>query len=175
MFTRVTRKTWGWALAALALLMVLATALAAGVWLWRSAEPAPQVNFTTLQGEQFSTAQLRGKVVLVNFWATSCTTCIKEMPLLIQTHQKFAPRGYETVAVAMAYDRPDFVLNFSQTRQLPFKVVYDQNNRIASAFHDTQVTPTTFLLNKRGDIVKRYVGAPNEKELHALIEKELAV
>lgn len=170
MFTAVIRKTWIKACAGLTLVAALAT----GVWLWQSVELAPEVSFSTLQGEQFNMAQLRGKVVLVNFWATSCTTCIKEMPLLIQTHEKFSPRGYETVAVAMSYDRPDFVLNFSQTRQLPFKVVYDQSQRIASAFNDTQVTPTSFLINKRGEIIKRYVGAPNEKELHALLEKELA-
>ena len=55
---------------------------------------------------------LVGKVTLVNFWATTCISCVKEMPALVDTHQKFKDRGFETVAVAMSYDPPAWVLNF---------------------------------------------------------------
>ncbi len=157
-----------------AVVLVLVALLAAYTAWFSGRKLAPQVTFKTIQGEQFTTEQLRGKVVLVNFWATSCVTCVKEMPMLVNTHQKFAARGYETVAVAMYYDRPDFVVNFTQTRGLPFKVAYDVDNRIAPAFFNTQVTPTTFLLDKRGQIIKRYVGEPPEQALHALIEEQLS-
>jgi peroxiredoxin len=66
------------------------------------------------------------------------------------------------------------VVNFAQTRQLPFKVAIDNTGAIAKAWGDVQLTPTTFLLDKKGDIVKRYVGEPDFAELHALIEKLLA-
>jgi thiol-disulfide isomerase/thioredoxin len=62
---------------------------------------APEARFTALSGESFTTSELRGKVVLVNFWATYCVSCVQEMPKIVETHRKFAPRGYETVAVAM--------------------------------------------------------------------------
>ena len=62
---------------------------------------APDVSFSTLQGERFSTAALRGRVVLVNFWATSCVTCVREMPKLVETYRKHRDRGFETVAVAI--------------------------------------------------------------------------
>jgi peroxiredoxin len=113
-------------------------------------------------------------VTLVNFWATTCVTCVKEMPALVATHQKFAPRGYETVAVAMSYDPPAWVLNFAQSRQLPFKVALDNTGEIAKAWGDVKLTPTTYLVDKRGQIVKRYVGEPEMAALHSLIEKLLA-
>jgi peroxiredoxin len=137
-------------------------------------DPAPEFSYTLLDGRQASTQALRGKVVLVNFWATSCVTCVKEMPQLSATHRKFASRGYETLAVAMSYDPPAYVANFASTRQLPFGVVIDNTGAIAKAFSDVKVTPSTFLIDKRGGIVKRYVGEPDFAELHALVEKLLA-
>ncbi len=110
----------------------------------------------------------------MNFWATSCTTCVAEMPELIATYNKYKARGFDTVAVAMSYDPPSYVVNFAQTRQLPFKVAIDNTGGVAKAWGDIQLTPTTFLVNKRGEIVKRYVGAPNFAELHQLLEKLLA-
>ena len=111
---------------------------------------------------------------MVNFWATSCTTCVAEMPDIVATHNKFKEKGFETLAVAMRYDPPSYVVNFAQTRQLPFKVAIDNTGSVAREWGDVQLTPTTFLVNKRGEIVKRYVGAPNFAELHQLIEKLLA-
>jgi peroxiredoxin len=139
-----------------------------------SAERAPASSFVLLDGSTLTSAQLQGKVSLVNFWATSCTTCVAEMPELVTTHNKFKDRGYETLAVAMSYDPPSYVVNFAQTRQLPFKVAIDNTGAVARAWGDIQLTPTTFLVNKRGEIVKRFVGAPNFAELHQLIEKLLA-
>ena len=161
----------------LATVAMLAAAAAAG-WLafGRSAthEPAPQVSYTLLDGQKLSTDTLKGQVVLVNFWATSCTTCVAEMPELMATHEKYKTRGYQTVAVAMAYDPPAYVANFAQTRKLPFGVAIDNSGAIAKGFGDIKLTPTTFLINKRGEIVKRYVGAPDFEALHTLVEKLLA-
>jgi peroxiredoxin len=96
------------------------------------------------------------------------------MPDLIATYNKYQSRGYETVAVAMSYDPPSYVVNFAQTRQLPFKVAIDNTGVVARDWGEVKLTPTTFLVNKRGEIVKRFVGTPNFAELHQLIEKLLA-
>ncbi len=135
---------------------------------------APNSNFVLLDASKTVTADFKGKVTLVNFWATSCTTCVAEMPKMIATYNKYHAKGYEVLAVAMAYDPPSYVVNFAQTRQLPFKVAIDNTGAIAKAWGDVQLTPTTYLLDKKGAIVKRYVGEPNFAELHALIEKLLA-
>lgn len=138
-----------------------------------SKEAAPESTFVLLDGSKTTTTQLKGKVTLVNFWATSCVSCVKEMPALIDTHNKFNERGYETVAVAMSYDEPRFVLNFAQSRQLPFKVAIDNTGEIAQAWGDVKLTPTTYLIDKQGLIVKRFVGEPDMAALHQLIEQLL--
>ena len=127
-----------------------------------------------LDGSRQSTADLQGKVTLVNFWATSCTTCVAEMPEIVSTYQKYNARGFDTLAVAMSYDPPSYVVNFAETRKLPFKVAIDNTGDVAKAWGDVRLTPSTFIVNKRGEIVKTYVGAPNFTELHQLIEKLLA-
>lgn len=137
-------------------------------------QTAPESNFVLLDGSQTSTSQLRGKVTLINFWATSCTTCVAEMPQIISTYNQYQSRGFETVAVAMSYDPPSYVVNFAQTRKLPFKVAIDNTGAVAKAWGDIKLTPTTYLVDKRGAIVKRYVGTPDFKELNQLIEKLLA-
>ena len=135
---------------------------------------APNVGYTLLDGTRSTTEQLRGKVVLINFWATSCTTCVHEMPQVVATYDKYKARGYDTLAVAMSYDNPAYVANFAQTRKLPFGVAFDTTGAIANSFGNVQLTPTSVLINKRGEIVKRYVGEPDFVALHQLVEKLLA-
>lgn len=135
---------------------------------------APAVEYTRLDGSRAQLSELQGKVVLVNFWATSCVTCVKEMPDLAATHRKYQAQGYETLAVAMSYDTPEYVENFARSRQLPFQVAIDRSGQLARSFGDVQLTPTSVLINKRGEIVKRYVGQPDFAALHQLVEKLLA-
>jgi peroxiredoxin len=137
-------------------------------------DAAPASTFVLTTGQQTSTADLKGKVTLVNFWATTCVSCVKEMPSLVSTYNKYQSQGFETVAVAMSYDPPSWVLNFAQTRQLPFKVALDNTGEIAQAWGDVKLTPTTYLVDKQGRIVKRFVGEPDFNALHQLIEKLLA-
>ncbi len=158
--------------------MVLVAALAlaglSGLPGCTGAQAAPESTFVLLDGSKQTTADLKGKVTLVNFWATSCVTCVAEMPKVISTYNKYKGQGYDTLAVAMRYDPPSYVVNYTQTRQLPFKVAIDNTGAVAKAWGDVQLTPTTYLVNKRGEIVKQYVGEPDFAALHQLIEKLLA-
>ncbi|WMW80166.1 TlpA disulfide reductase family protein [Undibacterium cyanobacteriorum] len=158
-----------------ALLLLLAL-IAAATWMWSGSQrvAAPSVEYTNLKGEKLGTQSLRGKVYLVNFWATSCSTCIAEMPEMIRTYEKYRAKGFDFVAVAMSYDPPNYVLNFTETRALPFHVALDVEGKLANAFGDIKLTPTTFLIDKQGRIVKRYIGKPSFEELEQLIEKEIA-
>ncbi len=158
---------------AAAAVLVLAVAVA-GTVVATQKPAAPDVAFTTMQGQRFRTADLRGQVVLVNFWATTCGVCIEEMPALKATQDKFQARGYRTVAVAMDYDPPSRVGAFVGLNPLPFTFVLDRDGSIARGFDDVRLTPTSFILNKRGEIVHKVLGEPDFDELHALIDKLLA-
>ncbi|TAK88235.1 MAG: TlpA family protein disulfide reductase [Betaproteobacteria bacterium] len=157
----------------IAALAVVAISLGAGAALMPRAA-APEVRFATLSGEPVSTSSLRGKVLLVNFWSITCVSCIREMPKMAATYGKFAPRGYEMVAVAMSYDPPNQVAEFARKRALPFKVALDGDGSIARDFGGIRATPTSFLIDRRGRILKQYLGEPDWAELYALVEKALS-
>ncbi len=158
----------------MALAGILALAALASLPGCSGAQAAPESTFVLLDGSKKTTADLKGKVTLVNFWATSCVTCVAEMPKVISTYNKYQSQGYDTLAVAMSYDPPSYVVNYTETRKLPFKVAIDNTGAVAKAWGEVQLTPTTFLVNKRGEIVKQYVGEPDFAALHLLIEKLLA-
>ena len=136
-------------------------------------QQAPDVTFITIARQKINTHDLRGKVVMVNFWATSCATCVKEMPQMVDTYNRFKKDGLEFVAVAMSYDPPNYVLNYTETRKLPFKVALDSGGDLAKQFGDVNMTPTTFVIGKDGKILKRYLGEPDFASLHALLQKSL--
>ncbi len=153
------------ALAAIGTLMFVLTMLKPGT--------VPEVQFNTIKGERIHTSDLRGKVVLVNFWATDCEICVREMPKIVATHVKFASQGFETIAVAMRYDPPSYVVNYAEKNALPFKVALDVNGDLAQRFGNVSLTPTTFIISRDGRIVRQYVGEPDFEALHLLLEKEL--
>ncbi len=165
MFTTTSRR---------ALVLFGSLALMSGLAGCASSEAAPPVSYLLLDGTQMTTDDFKGKVTLVNFWATTCVSCVKEMPELSATYRKFKDRGFETLAVAMNYDPPAYVANFAQTRQLPFKVALDNTGAAAKAWGEVKLTPTTFIVDKRGHIVKRYVGEPDFTALHQLLDKLLS-
>ena len=159
-------------LATLAVAAVTLSAIAA-ISAFTLIKPAPEVRFSPLSGAPFSTSELRGKVVLVNFWATYCGPCIREMPKLAETYRKYAPRGYETVAVAVRRDDPGRVAQFARKNELPFKVALDGSGELAKEFGNVRITPTSFLIDKQGRVLRRFVGEPNWRELHELVERAL--
>jgi peroxiredoxin len=137
-------------------------------------EAAPDVEYVLLDGARVRTAAWRGRVVLVNFWATTCAVCVREMPQIVATHRKFHDRGFDTVAVAMRYDPPASVALYAESRRLPFGVAIDNTGVIARAYGEVQATPTSFLLDKRGAVARRIVGEPDFVALHRQIDELLA-
>ena len=159
---------------ALPLVATVALASAAGLALpmltsCSRAEQAPAVSYTLLDGRRSDLAALRGHVVLVNFWATDCAPCVEEMPAMVANWRRFAPQGFETLAVSMSYDPPALVSNFAQARALPFGVAIDNTGEIARKFGGVQFTPTSLLIDKHGEIVKRWVGKTDFAAIGPLI------
>ncbi len=165
----VSRQTGKLALPVLLGVLLLSLAAAFALVFTRP-QAAPTVTFKTITGQQITSESLKGKLVLVNFWATSCVSCVAEMPKLVEAYQRNKQKGYETVAVAMSYDRPDFVLNFANKRQLPFPVALDIDGQLAKQFGDVKITPTNILIDEQGKIVKRWVGVPDFAEIQQLVD-----
>jgi len=153
---------------------VLAAAVAAAAFLLPlRVTPAPQVTFVSLKGESIATGAPGGKVMLVNFWATDCPVCVREMPDLVQTYEKYRGRGLEVVAVAMRHDPPNHVIRYAEANRLPFKVALDTMGEHARAFGGVRLTPTAFVIDRHGNIAGRIVGRPDFGKLNALIEEKL--
>lgn len=133
----------------------------------------PSVTVTTLDGTQIPLNAMPDEVVLVNFWATTCVVCMREMPRLVDIFEKYRARGFRTVAIAMPYDPPNRVLDYSRRRSLPFDVALDVDGSVLRAFGDVPGTPTSYLIDKRGIIVRKYVGEPDFDELERRIQVAL--
>lgn len=164
---------------ALVLGFVFVALVLASVVLWRTQErfeqrPAPDLSFGLIDGSRIALSELRGRVVLVDFWATSCVVCVAEMPGLARLHRELAPRGLVTVAVAMPYDRPDFVVHFARTRDLPFAVALDPMGQAVRALGPVRGTPTLLLIDRSGTIVDAFEGSIDFPGLRAAIERALA-
>ncbi len=154
----------------------LLLALVAVVWLWLTPNPAraaPHALFQTLKGESITLEEMRGKPVLISFWATSCTPCLEEMPHLAKLYADLHPAGFDIVAVAMSYDPPNRVLELTEALQTPYKISLDIDSAIANAFGDVALTPTTFLVDPAGQIVLHQLGALDLASLRQQIQSYL--
>lgn len=152
-----------------AFVSVLAATIAAYALWPRSALDG--LTFVTLQGDTIRLRDLRGNIVLVNFWATTCPACAKEMPELAQMYERYRARGFEVVAVAMAYDPPASVAEFAAKHALPFPVVLDPRENIAAALGGVKVVPTTYVIDKNGQIQSRTLGMIAFDKLSTYLER----
>ena len=119
-------------------------------------QKAPDFTLKDLRGNTFTLSALKGKVVLLNFWATWCPPCIAEMPQLNKLHKKLGPRGLHVVAVStdnsIGYPR-DFV----SKNGIGFTVLYDENRTVTRSYKVFSM-PTTFLIDKNGIIIEKFFG-----------------
>jgi thiol-disulfide isomerase/thioredoxin len=156
------------------LIPLVVLGLVAALFFSLSQKPkAPDVTFTTIEGKKISMASLKGKMVLVNFWATDCPGCVKEIPALVDVYKEYQAKGFEVIAVAMPYDPPAQVLNYTKQKALPFPVMHDGFEEITQAFGGINLTPTTYIFDKQGNRLQRIIGEIDFSNLKKLLAKEL--
>lgn len=137
-------------------------------------EPADPdtVTFTTFDDEAVALASLRGKPVLVNFFASYCTPCIREMPALEAAHQAV---GDQVTFLGLAMqDRPEEALALVERTGVTYQVAQDKDGSVITALGGI-VLPTTVLLDAEGDVVASHAGELSEDQLLELIADELGV
>lgn len=137
-------------------------------------QPAPDISFKTIDGRNIDLKALRGKPVLVTFWATSCPGCIKEMPHLIELYHELHEKGLEIIGIAMPYDRPDHVIEMRKRKNIPYPIALDIKGEAVSAFGHVRLTPSSFLINPDGVIVKHKIGEMDIQQVHNQIVSMLA-
>ena len=154
-------------IAGIALAVVL---ISAAVWFMPAGlREAPPLVGQTLDGRTLTLEQFRGKPVLVTFWATTCPSCVEEMPHLIDLYREMNPKGLEIIGVAMAYDPPEQVRAMAKQLQIPYPIVLDSQERIAREFDNVQLTPTSVLVSPEGRIVQYRLGLLDMPELRNTI------
>lgn len=134
---------------------------------------APPLIGQTLDGRTLTLEQLRGKPVLVTFWATTCPSCIEEIPQLVELYRELNSKGLEIIGVAMAYDPPEQVRALAKQRQIPYPIVLDTQERIAREFDNVRLTPTSVLISPEGRIVHYRLGLLDMPKLRDTIQKML--
>ena len=156
-----------------ALLLLALISIALGGGCSKTITSAPNVTFTTITGKKIALKDLRGKPVMVTFWATDCPSCVKEIPHLIDLYTQYHARGLELIAVAMYYDPPNHVVDMTKARQLPYDVALDLKSELARAFGDVMLTPSTFLIAPDGSVTLRKTGIFDLAEMKTRVESLL--
>ena len=126
-----------------------------------AARQSPEITLQLIDGKKLPLSSLKGKPILVTFWATSCPGCIKEMPHLVELYKELHLKGLEIIGIAMPYDRPDHVMEMIKNTKVPYLIAFDLKGEAVRAFGNVSLTPTTFLIDEKGQIIKKTTGEIN--------------
>lgn len=119
--------------------------------------PAPDFAFPDLNGQQISLSDHRGKVVLVNIWATWCPPCRQEMPSMQKLYERFRGENFEILAVSIDSTGPEAVAPFMRTMNLTFPALLDPKGEIGPLYGLTGV-PESIIIDKEGIVVEKIIG-----------------
>jgi peroxiredoxin len=131
-------------------LFVMTTLVASLAWAAQTLSgPAPGFTLQSRDGEQVSLASLKGKVVMVNFWATWCVPCRQEMPHLQALYERYNSLGFELLAVNVEKDNADGARKWLEETPVTFPVLFDPNNQVTKLYK-VQTMPSTVLVARDG-------------------------
>lgn len=134
--------------------------------------PAPDFSLPNLQGETVRLADLKGKVVMINFWASWCGPCRQEMPLLSELYNTYKRAGFELLGVNLD-GQSGAAQRFLERTPVTFPVLLDPKGTVAGLYQN-QAMPSSYFINRKGELVHLHQGyRPGEEEEYRRIIRKL--
>lgn len=131
--------------------------------------PAPDWTLKDVDGQAVSSAQFKGKVVVLDFWATWCGPCRSEIPGYVELQKQYGPAGLAIVGVSLDRGGPEVVKQFIADQKINYRIVMG-DEQIADAFGGVEAIPTTFIIDRTGTVRYRKVGAMAPEEFAAVLK-----
>ncbi len=150
------------------------SAAATGVAVLKPGDAALNLRLPDLHGKRVSLERWRGRVIMLNFWASWCAPCRHEMPLLSKTQQRYASRGLQIIGIAM--DRRQAVRGFLRKRPVDYPILLglDSGDNVSLHYGDTmEALPFSALIDRKGRLVKVHLGAFTAQSLDTWLQSTL--
>jgi len=142
-----------------------------------SAKSAPSFTLQDLNGKQVSLSDFKGKVVILDFWATWCPPCVKEIPHFIALYEQYKDQGFAIVGISVDRGGISVVKSFARKYRVNYPILMT-DGRVDKAYGGIPSIPTTFVIDSAGNIRQKYVGyrdkAIFEADIKALLEEAKA-
>ena len=150
--------------------VIVVTGIFTSCALSQSAKKAPDFSIVDLQGKQISLSSLKGKVVVLNFWASWCPSCKAEIPDFVKTYEKYRDEGLIIIGIAVN-SKPDDVRELVKKYNITYFVAMD-DGRVEKAYGPIPFVPTTFIIDKEGNLIPggKKIGMFKEGELEKVVE-----
>lgn len=135
-------------------------------------KPAPAWELKDVNGKRVKSDDFKGKVVLLDFWATWCGPCKAEIPGFIQLHKKYSDKGVVVIGISMDEEGPAVVKKFIEKNNVNYPIVMADKNT-PDLFGGVEAIPTTFIIDREGQIVNKHEGQTEKSEFESEIKKLL--
>lgn len=162
------KKLWFLAVSAISILFIAGCTLAQQ----QAQTKAPDFTLPDLNGKAFSLSELEGKVVILDFWATWCPPCVMEIPHFIDLYKEYKGQGLEVVGVSLDRGGVKVVKSFVEKNEMTYPVVIG-NQKVAEDYGGIRGIPTTFVIDRQGYIVKKFVGYRSKEVFESIIQQLL--
>lgn len=131
---------------------------------------APDFKLRDLSGTEIELSDFKGKMVILNFWATWCAPCRYEIPLLVSLYKEFNKKGLEIIGVSVDDGGIELVKEFSEKYKINYPVLM-YNREVIYSYGGINSIPTTFIITRGGKVVNLFVGNPGEEAFRVEIER----
>lgn len=138
-----------------------------------SGKAAPLFTLRDLNGEQVSLSDFKGKVVILDFWATWCPPCVIEIPHFIELYEKYKDQGFAMVGISLDHGGVGVVESFVRKYQINYPILM-ADGQVVKAYGNITSIPTTFVIDRQGNIRRMYIGYRDKGVFEADIKALLA-